>query len=83
MINKEGIESLLREWLEANQAIDWSDKGTYALELQSLIPDRCHVLTSADNKPGDFYIVFLGDNDRSIGVCEMYATTETFKWLQC
>jgi hypothetical protein len=82
MINKKGIESLLTEWLEANQAIDWSNRNSYGSEIQSLIPDKCHVLCSYE-KPGDFYIIFLDDNERSIGVCEMYASSETFQWLQC
>jgi hypothetical protein len=80
--DKEGIEAILTEWLSANPDIDWVHKDSHAKDIEGLLGSGARV--SADYKTaGDFHIVFFDDNEKFMGVCEMYCQSETFKWLQC
>ena len=80
--NKEVVESVLREWLVTNPEIDWDKKEAHCKELESLLGSGAHVHT--DNKTiGEFHIVLMDDNQKFMGVCEMYCQSETFQWLQC
>jgi hypothetical protein len=80
--DKEMIEGILREWLAANPDIDWVYKDNHAKDIEGLLGSEAHV--TADYKTaGEFHIVFTDSNEKFMGVCEMYADSETFQWLQC
>ena len=80
--DKEMIEGILREWLAANPDIDWVYKDNHAKDIEGLLGSGAHV--NGDYKTaGEFHIVFTDSNEKFMGVCEMYADSETFQWLQC